>query len=152
MTITPTQLATLVQNIFPINLPHLTVESSTYFFLENPLSRVGPISEHADGALYLSLQTVLWEPGPPRVIYEYKQQEIRLIPAHNRTMSLERLEACLQGWRNAVEQINHTAHLKLLMPRDLWPYRALNLKRPQTAEDFARAFLVQSRLGRLVLP
>jgi len=87
--------------------------------------------------------------GELRTIRDVKEQQVAFIGAD--VDDHQRLEAFLTGWTRAVQRVMEVggrAHVEVLMPHDLLCPEILKLKKAKTAEDFEKAALMPSRLGR----
>ena len=102
-------------------------------------------------SLCLTLHLVTWERGAEpgeRQIRDLKEQQLFLGPV-SLLQRGDRLAAFLRGAKAALETVFESgAETETLMPHDLWRHDVLKLMRAQTADDFRRALLVRSRLGR----
>ncbi|WP_224240453.1 hypothetical protein [Hyalangium gracile] len=118
--------------------------------------------------LYVLVRLVCWYlNGAEMHIRDVKEQPVLLVSAGRRQDP--RIEAYLRGWSAALTTVMESQDLSVgrddteamyadnalacLMPMDLVHADALELTRPQTAEDFSRALLdSRKRLGRFVFP
>ncbi len=107
----------------------------------------------AKGSAVASVWLVVWD-NPigvtPRNLWSIKEQEVLLVPERHMG-DLPRAAAYIKGWAMALEvALERLEEPDVLMPADLIFPRVLDLVRPRTAEDFAAALLVRSRLGKLI--
>lgn len=120
---------------------------------------VGPPSviEREDGALSVTLRLIRYDiverdGAEEMTVRDIKEQEISLVPLAHRDEP-ERVRAYLEGWAAAVSEVLagwSDAQAERTMPYDLVNGRVLKLARAETAEDFKRALLMKSRLGKLL--
>jgi hypothetical protein len=78
-----------------------------------------------------------------------------LMLAKARSSSRARGEAYLAGWLNACAHVLDRLspeHVGLALPRNLSAPKAFELARPSTKEEWTKALLAPSRLGRLLGP
>lgn len=100
--------------------------------------------------LRVTVRLVVWEGDQIRDI---KEQELMMAPRAAYPISSERLAAYLTGWSAALKKVLDAMSpsvLDTLMPHDFAAPRVLGLRAAKTAEDFERALLVRSRLGRFL--
>ena len=98
----------------------------------------------------LTLQLIVFEPGEPRRIRDLKEQEVWCAPT-NALANPARFEEYLRGWLSALAEVSlDEERAERLMPHDLVFSDVWQLKRPRTAAEFRAAFLMKSRLGRLL--
>jgi len=133
--------------------------------LDHALARVFPVMsdrahlehlgshEHpsVEGAFFVTLRLILWdvlEHG--RTIREIREQMVYLSAEHAIHPNFRHF---LTGWRRALLHVFEHAtpdRLGWCMPHDLAAFDALDLKRPQDAEDYAAALLnAKKRFGKL---
>lgn len=102
----------------------------------------------------VTLRFFEWEPTPGggRSIASIKEQAVAFVGPKERDVPADRAALCLRGWCEAVGRLFSALPPESLplMPHDLVFPKALTLSRPKTADDFTAAFLVKSRLGRLM--
>lgn len=110
------------------------------------------LSGTEDG-LRVTMRLVVWDADPVAPsITDVKEQQVYTGPV-SILERRERLRAFLEGHRDALNTLFETGPSEppeMLMPHDLWCPDALKLVRAQTAEDFRRAILARSRLGRFM--
>jgi len=149
----------LLEATFPIQ--------SQYFSLEWVPS-ADPDAVAPDVDLYVVLRLITFHDDEgEHLIRDVKEQELLLVPARSRQDP--RLEAWLTGTRQALLAIMHSQDpwcaggrswipdgctpVDYMLPFNLVSPDALQLVRPRTAEDFAKALLKSKRrLGGLLFP
>lgn len=105
-----------------------------------------PLSAHA------TIRLIVWErSGDDWAIRDIKEQQIVMGPAAL-YRDVDRVAAFFSALGDAIGEIGELAEdaYGALMPYELLPADALELKRAATAEDFARALRAKRRLGPLL--
>ncbi len=104
------------------------------------------------GRTRVTLRLITWDRprgDDSRAVVEFREQEVLIAPGDLRDEEPERARAYLLGWADAVGVcLERMREGSWLMPADLVFPRVVELTRPRTREQFARALLVRSRLGR----
>jgi hypothetical protein len=106
----------------------------------------------ADGSFGVVMRLIVYEAvDDKRQIRDIKEQEIHLNPGDS---SRERLEAFTRAFVPLLEQAlaRVADFVETYMPHDLLLWDVFKLKKAQTEDDFRKALLVRSRLGKYVLP
>lgn len=101
-----------------------------------------------DGSLIATLRLFVFEAG---AIRDIKEQDVLLLHARHREVGPDRFEAFITGWARALRAFfeeRGVATVEQLMPCDLLFAEVAGMKRPQTAEEFARACGTETRLGQ----
>jgi hypothetical protein len=105
----------------------------------------------SEDSLRVTLRLVSWardEESGERQVRDIKEQQLYLGPA-SLLRHGDRLAAFLRGSCAALKTVFEAgAETETLMPHDLWRHGVLKLVKAQSADDFRRALLVRSRLGR----
>ena len=119
-----------------------------------------PVAENDRGDLLAVLHVVIYEVDADggRSIHSIKAQQVLMVNHQHRHRDAL-LEPYLEGWAQVVREAftaealwdnTETLALDRALPHDLVKPRVLDLVRPRTADDFARALRRKSRLGWLL--
>lgn len=146
MTIDLDELIRTLRTHFPVEGRYSDIDVGRSWGNQEP---VAAFNERGD--IKVIFRLVTWESrGGERSIRDIKEQEVWFIPADHAEDG-PRLRAYIEGHAMALKRVvDHFTDIDMLMPNDVIHPRILTLKRPQSAEDFARALAVPSRLGRLM--
>ena len=93
------------------------------------------------------VRLIVWEPSTDDKlsIRDVKEQDVFLdMPIE---CTLARLGIYLAALQTVLADVLASKHVELLMPHELLDFSALKLVRAQTADDFAKALRMKSRLG-----
>lgn len=94
------------------------------------------------------VRLIIWEPaGEDKLsIRDVKEQDVFLdMPIE---CTLARLDIYLRALQAVLADVLASKQVEYLMPHDVVDFSALKLVRAQTADDFAKALRVKSRLGK----
>lgn len=141
------ELQTLLEELFPVG-----GELSSMQLGDSPAVHCQPAGpKEREAGLRLTLRLVTWERNPESgalSIRDVKEQQCYLGPV-SLLQRGDRLTAFFRGICDALKTILEAEpDTAALMPYELWRPDILRLVRAQTADDFCRAALVPSRLGR----
>jgi hypothetical protein len=140
-------LLALLEELFPVEGGLSSME------LGSPpaVCRMPAGPRESEDSLRLTLRLVSWDrdaESGERKIRDIKEQQLYVGPASLMRHG-GRLAAFLRGSCAALKTLFEAgADTETLMPHDLWRYGVLKLVKAQSADDFHRALLVRSRLGR----
>ncbi|AKT38786.1 hypothetical protein [Chondromyces crocatus] len=119
----------------------------------SPTSRPSPQGvETSRAGLHVTLRTILWslENGTPMITDVREQQVLLVLPSM--AGDIERVIAFLDGlvatMPRAVEQWERSGKLCSMLPLDVMALSVLDLKKPQTSQDFAAALAKHWKLPR----
>lgn len=108
---------------------------------------------HPGVGLKVVMRLVIWDrDGDRQSIRDIKEQELLLLSS-KAFFRVDRVEPYLRGWAAALQAVLATATHDVagaLLPIDFVFPEVMALARPRTCEDFRAAFLVRSRLGKLL--
>jgi hypothetical protein len=148
---TSEDVRTTLEALFPIRgrTTHSDTEQSHFCSLELAVER--KTFEHPNGSIWATLHLFVWETSNgEESIQTIKEQEVAVVPAATRDRP-EIVRAYLQGWAQALATVLpelSSAQIDSLMPYGLVFAGAATLRKAATAQDFCKAFLVKSRLGK----
>jgi hypothetical protein len=102
----------------------------------------------------VTFRLILWDkaPGGELSIRDIKEQELYLYDPAYLTGDVPIL-SYLRGWSLALREVFQRAPMstfETLMPHDLSDGGVLKLRKATTPEDYRKAFLVKSRLGKFL--
>ena len=148
MTVNLRALTGALSEHFPVRGPH--VEMHLVGMEDDPelLARDG-----GGGHIHITARLIEWEDeGSRRRIRNIKEQEIHFAQVPDETPT-ERLLAYAEGTAMAMgPALAALPNVDRQMPGDFFFPRVFKLVRPRTAEDFAEALSVRSRLRRFMAP
>ena len=127
---------TLLRELFPIGSSEVRLE-----FVEALLR------EGNEPDIAMTLRLITFEDGSIRDI---KEQDVRVGP--QAILEWHQLEIYFRGYAEALTEVFSQAtstRLDHLLPMDLFP-RPFVLKKAQTTDEYRKAFLMKSRLGKLL--
>jgi hypothetical protein len=131
------EFETLLREIFPVGSTHTSVEFVS-----------ASIREGKEPVLIMTLRLIGFEDGSIRDI---KEQELFVGPEG--ILEWYQLEIYFRGYAAALRQIVdniYPSKSSYCMPSDFFP-RSFELKKATTADDYCQAFLLKSRLGKLLV-
>ena len=127
--------------------------------MNDSVEYAGPpsVAEREDGALSVTLQLIVYDVverdgEEMERVRDIKEQEVSLVPLAYRGEP-GRVRAYVEGWAAAVKEVLagwSRDRADCSAPADLTNVSVLKLARAETAEDFRRALLTKSRLGKLL--
>jgi hypothetical protein len=129
-----------LERVLPINA------NSCYY---NLATSPDAVSEQ-NGIILITTQLWLIEQGSVRSI---KEQQCHFLPKHMRSIEKERFQAYLEGWATAIELVfeqRGVPDLERATPYDFVYPKTLELKKAMQADDFTKAFLAKSRMGKFI--
>jgi hypothetical protein len=131
----------------------LTEIFSSEFPIKGGMSEVTFVSVVEDSdRLYVVLRLVVWDQQPDGAlsIRDIKEQQLFIDVPEDTTF--ERFVEFMRGYDTVLSEVLATTKdAEYLMPHDLVSFAALKLKTANTADEFAQALRVKSRLGKYLL-
>lgn len=151
--------------LFPISSERFSLEFVPETVNENTGEVWGGVQGIDEGPLRATLRTIVWEvDGDTRSIRDIKEQELVWLSERHRDDP--RARAYLEGWAQALRYLFAQREelqaaglltgkaadiLEMCMPHDLMCPDVLDLRRPQTADDFTEVMVSsKKRLGKLL--
>lgn len=98
-------------------------------------------------SLRMTIRLITWD-GEPPVIRDVKEQELYFGGLADHAPA--RTRALFEGMQIALARVLEVPAIETLMPHELFRGDVMKLKTCITADDFARALLVKSRLGKFL--
>lgn len=105
----------------------------------------GPAIEANRQGIGMLLELAIYE-GKPRQLRDLKQQRVTFASHHSVVAHPDRVIAFLRGWAATLPRLFAKTEMETMMPHDLVDAEVLEMVRPVTAHDFARALERRWRL------
>lgn len=148
---TTEDVRTTLEALFPVRGRSIHSDTEQNPFCSLGLAGERKTFEHANGSIWATLHLCVWETSNGKEsIRDIKEQEVLVVPTATRDRP-EIVRAYLQGWAEALATVLpelSLAQVDRLMPHDLVFSLAATLRKAVTAQDFCKALLVKSRLGK----